>query len=232
MLSRIRLDKTINYLVTKIYQHPFNRELYQGTLKPEIFNHFISQDILYLPDYIKTLTILKNRMSNPKHIKVFEKCITQTLEVVDSLKETYVKKPTTSTFFKEKPIEKISSIKKYTAHLLTGAKELPLPLAVARAAPCFLVYDEFSDVMNKEFKLEKDHPHFDWIFSYTCIEVKQSAKEFANILEDLADSSTPTIQEQMREEYKESTKNELMFLDEVYYGPAINNSLLKLRSAL
>jgi hypothetical protein len=49
-------------VMPKIYQHPFNQELAQGTLALEKFIFYLNQDALYLADFSKTLALTATRL--------------------------------------------------------------------------------------------------------------------------------------------------------------------------
>ena len=54
----------IEYTYKSILEHPFNRELTEGTLETEKFQFYMKQDSLYLVDFARALAMTASCHSN------------------------------------------------------------------------------------------------------------------------------------------------------------------------
>lgn len=191
----LRLIEQNSKCLTKIYNHPFNINLFSGKLPSHTFRNYLEQDSLYLPYYAKALKIFASRLSNEKQAQYFCRCATETVALEQTIQREYLRKLASIAFFakESQPIKKSQITEEYTKHLLDMAQNAPLEVAVVCFIPCLLIYRELGEQLGLENHSYERHPYGDWIKAYTDEAFKASTKEMIVIAEEI-------IEERLQEE--------------------------------
>ena len=205
-----RIRSTLSHLTTKIFEHPFNRQLNEGSLPREAFTLFLEQDFLYLKDYSKALHIISKRLDK-NHAEKFYRFATSTS--ADNLHRNYLAHPHSPRLFHAKKIrhEKIPVIADYTTHILTHAAYSPIAEAIASVTPCYWIYSE----LGQKMRVSPDNPYNCWITSISHPDFIISARIMVNILEELMENNRGK-EDEIITAFMRSTEYELGFFDSVY----------------
>ena len=208
--------QSIQPILKKIEQHPFNQQLANGLLKPEIFSFYLSQDAIYLDYYTQAFAYIMAKIDKnyrePFHRYIqsiidFEK---QQVHDVFGIhgKITNSIMPTTATVG-------------YSNFLLSQTATQSAPIGVASILPCFWVY-QFIAAQLKTYSCKKN-PYQSWIDTYSSDTFQQSTLEAIAIFDQLA-ADYPNEQQNMQTVFYQSTCWEWHFWNDAYHGNAINPS--------
>lgn len=213
--------------VIKILKHPFNQQLANGTLSPQVFKLYLEQDALYLYDFARALHLLSQRLEDQRHAREFKCFSKEILNAEMNLHIRYLGKSTQSmTFFRtslQKPIKKIPVISQYTQHLIETATRGTLEEAVLSCIPCFWIYRQLGLQMSPSQTLK--NPFHLWISSYSSPRFERSTSSLLSIANELIGHTTcPQAQNVLLAPMLKSLYFELQFFDSVM---ALENNLSK-----
>ena len=228
-MSFLRMRSAISHLLPKIYEHPFNKALYQGILPKRIFRFYLEQDALYLHDFSKALMLTSHRCSDPNHAKQFKTLAEEILDTERNLHFKYLGDTRSPGLFnfKKTPIEKIPVVSEYTQHLLRAAKTSPVEEAVASFIPCFWIYSDLGRRMPSMPDYSINNPYHSWIASYSNDQFTSASKSIIETAEELYNSiSCPIKHRNMVSAFVKSTEYEILFWDSAYKKMEQSNELL------
>ncbi len=164
----------------KILNHPFNRELSQGTLENDKFMYYIEQDSIYLKEYAKSLATIASRLELTAHI----------LDFIDFAKGAFIAEQEVvhSSFRKQfadmtidKPIS--NACIGYTSYLNATAKGEAVEVGVAAILPCFWVYHQVGCHIHRHSV--EDNPYQLWIDNYASDEFEVGVRRAIAIADEL-----------------------------------------------
>ena len=212
-------------VLSKLYTHPFNQQLSNGTLPRETFKFYLEQDAIYLNAFSRTLATISSRLTDQRHAQQFKQLSHEMISAELKIHHKYLKKPMPGLFFSERnPIQKIPVIKHYIEHLESTAKNAPIEQAVASCVPCFWAYNQLGLQMNAHSL--KNNPYNDWIKSYSKPQFTASTQRMIQTLNDLANNMPcPTSQEKMIAVFLQSIEFELSFFDEAHAHSTAHTSI-------
>jgi thiaminase/transcriptional activator TenA len=209
-----RMRKAVTTIVESIHAHPFNRQLYNGTLPRQYFKSYLQQDSLYLIDFATALTLTSKKLANQAHLQQIKKLVDDTVEFEKSLHVDYLNEHKGTQFFKVY-VSKLPVIADYTQHLIHTATHAEVEVAIASLLPCFWIYSELGKTMMLTTPAE--HPYGSWIASYSSKEFLESATGMIEIVTALA--ATSTKQDEMIAAFVKSAEYELAFWNCIYPTP-------------
>ena len=217
--------------LAQIYEHPFNQQLYLGTLPSQKFRSYLEQDELYLRDFSLALSLVSNRCKNDRHTQHFKQFSEDILKTERKVHLKYLSGSVASRFFSEnKARRKIPVIADYTAHLLRHAKEASIEEAVASLVACYLAFRGMGEIYKKRGWEENlsNHPYRDWINSYLSPRFVSSTELILDIIEELIKNNfSSQMEERVFLSLDQSVKFELHFLDEIFLAKVIVNPNLR-----
>ncbi len=222
------LIKQYFHVYSKIYQHPFNQGLYKGDLAKPVFINFLEQDRLYLHDFYKAIRIVSARFTNEIHRQHFESFAKSTYSFELKIQQKYLNVLGTDAFFskKQRPLQKISIIEKYSDHLLYSAAKAPIEEAVVSFIPCFSVYKELGQQMSLA-ATNLEHPYREWIASYSDEKFRQSTAIIIEIADELIkDIDCKKQQEKIAGSFLRSLDCEYQFFDDILFTKKSNTESL------
>lgn len=194
----------------QILDHPFNQELMQGVLNKDSFKFYIQQDSLYLHDFGRALATLASRSLTPGYLQQFAQFAEGAVVVEKALHEQYF-----SEFGIREAGTKSPACQHYTSFLLAQAGYEDFPVGMAALLPCFWIYREVGNHIYQYAKT--DNPYQAWIDTYAGEEFSDLVDKALTITDELADSASETVKEQMTEAFIYSTKLEWLFWHSAYH---------------
>lgn len=199
-----------------LYSHPFNVDLYKGTLPRDIFHTFLEQDRLYLYDFSKALTQTAGRLSNEKHKMLFHKFAKEMVQSEINILHKYLPKPFSPSLFQpaKNSVQKISAISQYTAYLFETTNHASIEEAVACLIPCFYIYSTLGIRMRP--MIHENNPYKLWIYSYSNERFLLSTQLIIQTLEELSRDSGIIDQKPIITAFVTSTQFEIAFWDSIY----------------
>jgi thiaminase/transcriptional activator TenA len=192
-----------------IIDHPFNRELAQGTLAIERFKFYIQQDALYLVDFSRALAMVGAKALAPERILDFLEFAKDGLVVERALHEEYFRR-----FDVTADVEQAPGCFAYTNYLVATASHRSLEEAVAALLPCFWIYREVG--MHIVGQSAPDNPYQLWIDTYAGEEFAAAVRRAIDITEEVAAATTDMNRRRMTQAFVLSSRLEWMFWDSAY----------------
>jgi len=206
------LGRTLSQYSEKIYCHSFNIGLLHGTLSKKHFGRFLQQDKLYLQDFARALRETGNRFAHQPEQLLFHGLSKYILNTEIKLYDKYFPELMPSpSLFSPPRVVKIPSVDAYTKYLL--CTEAPANVAVAKLAPCFLLYKDLGVYMKP--RLSKNNQYEQWVNSYTSEKFMQASQQITQVLITLSEKACPQTKEDMLLAFESSLKFEIAFWDEI-----------------
>jgi thiaminase/transcriptional activator TenA len=204
-----RLWNRIEGIYGAIIEHPFNRELAQGTLPVEKFKFYIQQDALYLVDFSRALAIVGAKARLPGRILDFLEFAKDGLVVERALHEEYFRR-----FDVTLDVGQAPGCFSYTNYLVATAAHRGFEEAVAALLPCFWIYREVG--MHIVGRSVPENPYQLWIDTYAGEEFAIAVNRAIEITEEVASGTTEEGRRLMTEAFVLSSRLEWMFWDSAY----------------
>lgn len=213
-----RLVNKSSPTLSKIYAHPFNQQLYNGTLSAKAFRFFIEQDELYLRDYSLALKTTSTRLKNKVHAEQFKLFSEDIVKTERKLLLKYLNEQPSFAFFNQSKTlrKKIPVISDYTEYLLHQAENATIEEAVASLIACPGIYEKLGMHMPLS-ACESTNPYRDWIASYSSPRFISSTHTIIEIADELNKViACPRQQERVHLSFQRSAEFELQFFDEAF----------------
>lgn len=195
----------------KIYKHPFNQQLFDGTLKPDAFGYFLHDDYIYLHHYaliLKNISIRATKV-NPKLSQQLDYLHSDIISGEQRMQERYKKYFThTET---SRPGIAISSYIEFLQEQSLDTEELPVSLC--SIFPCFWIYYQLGTKKLAPKQLIVN-PYKDWIKTYSSSSFVEATLTLADTIDTLALESTANTQKKMKAAFAQAVEYELHFFDE------------------
>jgi thiaminase/transcriptional activator TenA len=196
-----------------ILEHPFIRELSQGSLSRARFQFYMTQDALYLAEFAAVLSLIAGRAPDPDTQARFEASARNVMMVEQALHET---------FFREFGVEDDMTARagmtpacfSYTNYLHRVVGREPVAVAVAAVLPCFWIYWQVGRHIRSQAAPE--NPYQRWIETYGNPDFGARVDNFTAIADGMAASAPPETQAAMLEAFRRAAQLEWMFWDSAY----------------
>jgi thiaminase (transcriptional activator TenA) len=193
-----------------IHRLPFNAELAAGTLAPERFRFYITQDALYLAQYSRVLSLAAAKAPDTTTSQIFGHSALGAIAVEQRLHEHYLRE------FGVEPAaiaaaEPSPDCLAYTSFLLATAHQEPWEVLVAALLPCFWIYWDVASAISHA--AEPNNRYQAWIDTYA----DQAFGEAVRRVIDIADqAATPARRAGMLAAFGRSAQYEWLFWDGAY----------------
>lgn len=200
---------SVESIVNKIINHPFNIQLAAGSLSIEKFRYYLQQDSLYLKDYSKSLSLLAQKAPLKKTAMLLLSYSKEGLIIEKALHKTFFKK-----FAIPKAIRKEPACLFYTNYLLTQCTFEPWEIGIAAMLPCFWIYYKVGNYILSQSA--RDNCYQEWIDTYSSPQFENDVLLFVKITEEAAKKATAYTRKKMKDAFKISTHLELLFCDAAF----------------
>jgi thiaminase/transcriptional activator TenA len=192
-----------------IIDHPFNRELAQGTLALGKFKFYIKQDALYLVDFSRALAIVGSKALLPERILDFLEFAKDGLVVERALHEEYFRR-----FDVTLDVDQAPGCFAYTNYLIATASHRSFEEAVGALLPCFWIYREVG--MHIVGQSVPGNPYQLWVDTYAGEEFGAAVRRAIEITDEVAATATEETRQRMTEAFVLSSRLEWVFWDSAY----------------
>src|SRR5947208_396178 len=171
-----------------IHQLPFNTELAAGTLAPERFRFYITQDALYLAQYSRVLSLAAAKAPDTATSQIFGHSALGAIAVEQRLHAHYLRE------FGVDPAsiaaaEPAPDCLAYTSFLLASAHQAPWPVLVAALLPCFWIYWDVAQAITK--RAAPGNRYQAWIDTYAAPGFGEAVERVIAIADRAADAAPP-----------------------------------------
>jgi len=193
---------------------PFNTELAAGTLARDRFQHYITQDALYLGQFSRALAIAAAKAPDTATLQSFAQSALGAVAVEHALHEHYLRA------FGVDPgmlatAEPAPDCLAYTSFLLAAAHHEPWEVLVAALLPCFWIYWEVGCAIAKT--AAPDNPYRAWIDTYADPRFGEAVQAVIATADHAADAASANVRERMLAAFTRATQYEYLFWDGAYH---------------
>nr|WP_298684088.1 TenA family protein [uncultured Dongia sp.] len=193
-----------------IHDLPFNRELAQGVLRRDRFQHYLVQDSLYLTAYARALSMLAVKAPTAQIMVQFNQAAAGAVLFEQAMQRDYLDGfgvVMTGT-------EPSPTCLAYTSFMLTEAQTGSYETLLASVLPCFSIYAEVGTAIAAQ--AVKDNPFQLWIDTYASPEFQVSVMAAEAAAEGAAAEASPSLRRRMLALFQRSVEFEWMFWDAAY----------------
>lgn len=202
--------KKAGNIYSEIIRMPFIRELMEGSLDPEKFKHYISQDSHYLEHFGRTLSLIAARAHRKDHVLQFIRFAEGAIVVESALHAGYL----AQLGIGERP-PLSPACHHYNSFLVSTAALAQVEVSMAAVLPCFWIYKEVGDhILQNQNK--NGNRYQEWINTYGGEEFAILVKKAIEICDEVAASCTPAQQEAMTEAFVTASRMEWLFWDSAW----------------
>ena len=190
----------------QIFQHPFLKEIKDGTLPEETFRYYLIQDYLYLEGFGRTVALA---LAKAPTFQTFEDLAHRVM--------TPVERPLHNQLFAAAgltPSDAENAVRSpantaYVNHMLQTASLHGLGPTAAALLPCPWTYH-----LLKEEVGQSEHPIYgQWTRFYVEGLLEGSVKAWRGFVDQMAEDASPMEKDAMRQAFLTSSRYEYMFWD-------------------
>ena len=195
-----------------ILEHPFLKELSEGTLSNEIFGRYIAQDEIYLKNYYTQMFMLADLMTDVRHKELFLSFARSGMEGEKAMHEMLIDRYGIDT---EILASKVTL--DYNAHICEGIRTDNPCIALAAVLPCMWIYNQVGLYILTHARLE-DNPYKDWILEYGQEEFTEGVNQVLAMIDEWAAQADEEVIKAMDYYYLKAALYEYAFWDFGYYA--------------
>lgn len=161
-------------------EHPFVRQLAQGTLPKSCFQHYLKQDYLYLFHYSRAFALGVFKAKNFAEMNVPRK----TLEILQQEVQLHLDYCKTWGLTEDEIFntQESAACIAYTRYLLDCGIKGGLAELYAAITPCSVGYAQIGRYIVENFPRLTNNPYQSWIETYASTDFQQAAMETADFL--------------------------------------------------
>jgi len=193
---------------------PFNTELAQGTLPPEIFREYIIQDAHYLEGFARALALAASRAPDAETIARLAGSANGAIAVERQLHSEYM------ALYGVSPEDFVATppsrtCDHYVSFLIRAAAVDPFSVAVASLLPCFWIYQRAGTAIHVQAAAE--HPYRAWIDTYASEAFEVSVQGMLDLTDALGEAADASTQRAMQNAFAAASRHEWTFWDSAYH---------------
>ena len=197
-------------MIERLFSHPFNQALAEGSLSEETFSFYIEQDSQYLEDFARSHALIAARIDS-KHIHAFLKYAESSILTEQETVHAYFRKK-----FPMETSDRITpALLSYSSYLLRVCSLEPVEVAVAAMLPCFWVYREVGCHLSRQESV--NNPYSRWIATYAGEEFSAAVDHMIALFDSLAKNVSEATRQAMLKAFHTSTCLEWHFWENAYH---------------
>jgi thiaminase/transcriptional activator TenA len=193
---------------------PFNRELTAGTLARECFQHYITQDALYLGQFSRTLAIAAAKAPDIMTLQSFAQSALGAVAVEQRLHQHYLASfgVDAATVAVAEPAPDCFA---YVNFLLATAYHEPWEVLVAAVLPCFWIYWDVGCSIAET--ASPNNPYRAWIETYADPRFGEAVQSVITVADRAALVASERVVARMLDAFIAATRYEWLFWDGAYH---------------
>ena len=197
-----------------IHALPFNTELAAGTLARERFQHYITQDAVYLGQFSRALALAAAKAPDTGTLQAFAQSALGAVAVERALHEHYLRAFSVdpATLGDADPAPDCLA---YTSFLLATAYQEPWEVLVAALLPCFWIYWDVGCAITQT--AAPDNPYREWIDTYAAPAFGEAVQSVVATADRAAAASSAAARDRMLTAFTRATQYEWLFWDGAYH---------------
>lgn len=210
------LFEDVRELWQKYLEHPFVKELGEGTLDKEKFKNYLVQDYLYLKEYAKVFAMGLVKAESLSDMNLYYGSIKGILEDETEVHTNYLK------YFgidQNKVFEnrKEMTTESYTSYMLGIGLKGDLKEIAMTILPCAWSYQFIGRSLYEKHKDTLDNNFYKpWIEEYSSVEFEEGSEVWKNHINDLCKDISEKEVENLRDIFMKSSLYEMDFWDMAY----------------
>lgn len=210
-------------IFNKIYAHPYNQELFRGSLPKEKFNNYLKKDVDYLKEFSQAIARIHVSKDLKPQFKEWSAYIKKS-EI--GIHHQYFKEKKccfnfcSFNFFKSKKTDDTddTALVNYKNHINHASKNLSIEEAIASLLPCFLTYFNMGRDMQAAPTFNgKPNPYADWISYYNDQQFVSAKNFFIDVLQNLMQDVSAEMEQRIINSFLKSAQCELELYDSAYF---------------
>ena len=209
----LRLWQEIEPTFDAILAHPFIGGLTDGTLDPKVFGHYVAQDVHFLRDYSRALSVLATKAPTMADTALFARHAADVFDVEMTLHETLL--PALGMQLEaiaEVPVAPTTLA--YTSYLLATVYSGAFADGLGAVLSCYWIYARVGERLNASGSTDARYQL--WIDSYGGDEYATSVKEVLELTDRIGRTLTPADEATARAHFANTARYEWMFFDAAY----------------
>ncbi|MBO4427864.1 MAG: TenA family protein [Bacteroidales bacterium] len=199
-------------IYSDIINHPFIKELADGTLDTACFDRYLAQDELYIGNYGRQMFELAELITEPEAHEMFVEFAKEGLEGEKMMHALLIDR-----FGIDTQVLPSTVTADYNAHtqaaIGTGSKAIGL----AAMLPCMWVYNEVGQHILRIASVE-GNPYREWIQEYGNDAFTEGVNAVLKLADSYAAATDEATRQRMTAEFVAATKFEYWFWDYGYCG--------------
>ena len=210
------LFEDVRELWEKYLEHPFVKEIGEGTLDKEKFKNYLVQDYLYLKEYAKVFAMGLVKAENLSDMNLYYGSIKGILEDETEVHTNYLK------YFgidQDKVFDnrKEMTTESYTSYMLGIGLKGDLKEIAMTILPCAWSYQFIGRSLYEKHKDALDNNFYKpWIEEYSSVEFEEGSEVWKNHINDLCKDISEKEAENLRDIFMKSSLYEMDFWDMAY----------------
>ncbi|WP_236950134.1 thiaminase II [Mycobacterium sp. MS1601] len=205
-----QLWREITPIFDAIVAHPFLTGLTDGSLEPDVFAHYVAQDVHYLRDYARTLALIGAKSPTLVDTAMFAKhaagVVDDELALHASLLPELGLDPADIAATPVAP-----TTLAYTSYLLATTYDGSFADGLAAILPCYWIYLEVGRHLVKQGSPD---PRFQrWIDTYAGDDFAAAVGEVLELTDRVGATLTPDAEVRARMHFTTTARYEWMFFD-------------------
>lgn len=210
------LFEDVRELWEKYLEHPFVKEIGEGTLEKEKFKNYLVQDYLYLKEYAKVFAMGLVKAESLSDMNLYYGSIKGILEDETEVHTNYLK------YFgidQDKVFDnrKEMTTESYTSYMLGIGLKGDLKEIAMTILPCAWSYQFIGRSLYEKHKDTLDNNFYKpWIEEYSSVEFEEGSEVWKNHINDLCKDISEKEAENLRDIFMKSSLYEMDFWDMAY----------------
>jgi thiaminase/transcriptional activator TenA len=205
-----RLWHEIDHIFAEILAHPFITGLTDGTLDEKTFAHYVAQDVHYLRDYARALSIVAAKAPTPADTAMFARHAADVFDVELELHDELL--PELGLDAAALDAEPVSpTTQAYTSYLLATAHSGSFADGLAAVLPCYWIYARVGAELIQRGSTEPRYQR--WIASYGGEEFAATVAEVLALTDRLGSTLSDSEQACAQRHFVVTSRYEWMFFD-------------------
>ena len=188
----------------RIFDHPFLKEIKDGTLPEETFRYYLLQDYLYLEGFGRTVAMA---LAKAPDSQTFEDLAHRVMTPVERPLHHHLFEAAGLTMTDAENAVRSPANTAYVDHMLQTASLHGLGPTAAALLPCPWTYHLLKDEVG-----QSEHPIYgQWTQFYVEGLLEGSVTAWRGFVDQMAEEASPAEQEAMRQAFLTSSRYEFMF---------------------
>ena len=210
------LFEDVREIWEKYLEHPFVKEIGEGTLEKEKFKNYLVQDYLYLKEYAKVFAMGLVKAESLSDMNLYYGSIKGILEDETEVHTNYLK------YFgidQDKVFDnrKEMTTESYTSYMLGIGLKGDLKEIAMTILPCAWSYQFIGRSLYEKHKDTLDNNFYKpWIEEYSSVEFEEGSEVWKNHINDLCKDISEKEAENLRDIFMKSSLYEMDFWDMAY----------------